>query len=281
MDGERRIAEPVKRNRFFRKDCAAKYRIAARSLAVLFLATTLVRGVIVGGHLEYPGSPWTKLPGEVAGLFGLAAMDIEIAGLAHHDPQDVLATIGVKPGAPLLVFDAKSARKTLQALDWVEQATVTRQYPNKLQIAIVEREPFVVWQYQGKLQVVDQNGKPMTGISASAGNLLLHVVGLGANTAASDLVNQMSATPGLFHEVKAAVRVGERRWDLHMTSGLVIALPERDMSIALKAAETTVLSRSVKALNIARIDYRIPGELAFQAKSPAIQADPTTTSSIQ
>jgi cell division protein FtsQ len=281
MDGERRVAEPVRRNRYYRKDCAAKYRIAARSLAVLFLATALVRGVITGGHLDYPGSPWPKYPGEIAGLFGLAAMDIEIAGLAHHDAQDVLAHIGVKPGAPLLVFDAKKARATLQELDWVESATVTRQFPNKLQIAIVEREPFVVWQYQGTLQVVDQNGKPMTGLSPTAGNLLLHVVGLGANTAASDLVNQMSATPGLFHEVKAAVRVGERRWDLHMNSGLVIALPENNYAVALKAAETTVLSRGIKNLNLARIDYRIPGELAFQAKSAPIPVDPTTTSSIQ
>jgi cell division protein FtsQ len=281
MDGERRVAEPVRRNRFYRNDCAASYRIAARSFAVLLLASTLVRGVVVGGHLDYPGSPWPKLPGEVAGLFGLAAMDIEIAGLAHHEPNEVLNYLGVKPGGPLIGFDAKKARATLQELDWVESATVTRQFPNKLQIAITEREPFVIWQYQGALQVVDQNGKPMTGLSPTSGNLLLQVVGLGANTAAADLVNQMSATPGLFQEVKAAVRVGERRWDLHMNNGLVIALPETDMAIAMKAAETTVLSPAMQGLNVARIDYRIPGQLAYRAKTATIDTDPTTTSSIQ
>ena len=281
MDGERRVAEPVRRNRFYRPDCPPKYRIAARSFAVLFLAATLVRGVVVGGHLDYPGSPWPKLPGEIAGLFGLAAMDIEIAGLAHHEPNEVLNYLGVKPGGPLIGFDSKRARATLQELDWVETATVTRQFPNKLQITITEREPFVVWQYQGKLQVVDQNGKPMSGLSATGSNMQLHVVGLGANTAAADLVNQMSATPGLFQEVKAAVRVGERRWDLHMNNGLVIALPELDMAIAMKAAETTFLSQAMKGLNVARIDYRIPGELAYRAKATATDVDPTITSSIQ
>jgi cell division protein FtsQ len=280
MDGERRIAEPVRQNRFFRPDCAATYRIAARSCAVLLLGASLLRGIVMGGHLDYPGSPWPKLPGEVAGLFGLAAMDIEMAGLSHHDPQDVLRYLDVKPGGPLIGFDAKKARARLQELDWVESASVVRQFPNKLQIAITEREPFVVWQYQNQMQVVDQNGKPMSGIAPTAGNLLLHVVGLGANTAAADLVNQMSATPGLFHEVKAAVRVGERRWDLHMNNGLVIALPETDMAIAMKAAETTVLSPAMKDLDVARIDYRISGELAFRAKS-ATTVDPTTTSSIQ
>jgi cell division protein FtsQ len=283
MDGERRVAEPLRSNRFFRPDCSAKYRIAARSFAVVFLASALVRGIVMGGHLEYPGSPWQKLPGELAGMFGLAAIDIELAGLSHHDPQEVLGYIGVKPGSPLIGFDAKKARAKLQELDWVETATVVRSFPNKLQITVSEREPFVVWQYNGELQVVDQNGKPMSGISATSGNLLLHVVGLGANTEAANLVNQMEATPGIFQELKAAVRVGDRRWDLFMNTGLIISLPEKNMDVALKQAETAFLSNDVKALPLSRMDYRIQNEVAFQAKSitDLPVSDPTTTSSIQ
>ena len=283
MDGERRVAQPLRSNRFFRPDCPAAYRIAARSFAVLFLGAAIVRGVVAGGHLEYAGSPWQKLPGELAGMFGLAAIDIELAGLIHHDPQEVLGYIGVKPGAPLLGFDAKKARTRLQELDWIETATVVRTFPNKLQITISEREPFVVWQHDGQLQVVDQNGKPMSGISASSGNLLLHVVGPGANTEAANLVNQMEATPGLFHDVKAAVRVGDRRWDLFMNTGLIISLPENDMGSALKHAETAFLSSGVKTLPLAKLDYRIVGEVAYQAKSISDLpvSDPTTTSSIQ
>ncbi len=167
MDGERRVAEPVMRNRFFRPDCASRYRIAARGLAVLFLGAAIVRGVVAGGHLDYPGSPWLKMPGQIAGLFGLAATDIELSGLLHHDAAEVLAHIGVKPGGPLIGFDAKKARVRLQELDWIDQATVVRRFPNQLQIAVVEREPFVVWQHKGLMQVVDQKGKPMSGAIGS------------------------------------------------------------------------------------------------------------------
>ncbi len=283
MDGERRVAEPLRSNRFFRPDCPAFYRVAARSFAVLFLAIALGRGIVMGGHLEYAGSPWQKLPGELAGMFGLAAIDIELAGLAHHDAQEVLGYIGVKPGAPLIGFDAKKARMKLQELDWVETATVLRSFPNKLQITVTEREPFVVWQYRGKMQVVDQNGKPMSGIPPTSGNLLLHVVGLGANTEAANLVNQMEATPGLFHEVKAAVRVGDRRWDLFMSTGLIISLPEKNMEGVLLQAESAFLSNDVKVLALSRLDYRIPGEVGFLAKTTIdlSASDPTTTSSIQ
>jgi cell division protein FtsQ len=280
MDGQRRIAEPLRRNRYFRPDCAPRFRIAARSFAVLFLGLVLVRGILVGGHLDYPGSPWLKMPGQIAGLFGLAAIDIELAGLQHHEPGEVLAQIGVKPGGPILGFDAKRARALLEELDWVDSATVVRRFPNQLQILVVEREPFVIWQNHGALQVVDQKGKPMGGTPVNDGNLLLHVVGEGANIAASQLVNQMEVTPSLKQDVKAAVRVGDRRWDLHMNSGLVIALPEVGLEGQLKAIEAAYLAANASALPASYMDFRVAGEVSYRPHA-SIEIDPTTTSSIQ
>jgi cell division protein FtsQ len=283
MDGERRVAEPVKRNRFFRPDCPRKFRIAARGFAVLFLAAAIVRGVVDGGHMIYPGSPWLKMPGQIAGMFGLAAIDIELVGLRNHEPREVLDHIGVRPGGPLIGFDAKKARADLQTLDWVDTATVVRRFPNQLQISIIEREPFVIWQHNGVMRVVDQKGKPMGGPVRNGGNILLHVVGEGANIAASELVNQMEATPGLILEVGAAVRVGDRRWDLHMKNGVVIALPEMDVESSLKMAETAFFAQVTQGLALARLDLRVAGETVFQAASGLTvgAVDPTTTSSIQ
>jgi cell division protein FtsQ len=276
MDGKRRVAEPVKK---VRKDCALRYRIAVRSFAVLFLAAAILRGAVTGGHLDYEGSPWHKAPGKFAELFGLAAIDIEMAGLQHHGPKEVLNQIGVKPGGPMIGFDAKKAREKLQELDWVESATVIRRFPNQLHVTVVERKPFVVWQHNGSINVVDQGGKVMSGISPKSSNVLMHVVGEGANLAASQLVNQMEATPGLLQDVKAAVRVGDRRWNLHMANGIVIALPEHGLENGLKAVESAYLQSVSSGLAVQRMDFRIAGHTVFEAKSPA--TDPTTTSSIQ
>lgn len=282
MDGERRVAESVRRNRYFRPDCASKYRIFARSFAVLFLGAAIVRGVVVGGHLDYPGSPWAKMPGHIAGLFGLAATDIELSGLHLHDPHEVLTKMGVRPGGPLIGFDAKKAKNELQQLDWIDSATVVRRFPNQLQITIVEREPFVVWQHKGALYVVDQKGNTMKG-AVARGNMMLHVVGEGANIAALELVNQMEATPALMLEVKAAVRVGDRRWDLYMKNGVVLALPESDLESALSAAEVAFFSAVVQQNVVSKIDYRVAGEVVYSAANglPIAGIDPTTTSSIQ
>jgi cell division protein FtsQ len=281
MDGERRIAKPVRQNRYFRNDCAFVYRFLARGFAVLFLAAAIVRGVILGGHLDYAGSPWPKLPGKIAGAFGLAAIDIEMAGLRHHEAAEVLSQIGVRPGGSLIGFDAKAARERLQSLDWIESASVVRRFPNQLQVTVAEREPFVIWQNKGRLFVVDRTGTPMSGVPASSGNMMLQVVGEGANTSASNLINQMEATPDLFHDLKAAVRVGDRRWDLFMKDGLTISLPEHGLEASLKLAETTYLTARANQLPVQQLDFRVAGQVIYRASSGDIQFDPTTTSSIQ
>ncbi len=246
------------------------------------MGTAILSGIIGGGHLDYPGSPWLKLPGQVAGLFGLAAIDIRLSGLNHHEPADVLAAIHVRPGGALLGFDAKKAKLNLQSLDWVHSAAVTRSFPNQLSIDIVEREPFVVWQLNGNLQVVDQKGNPMGGLSPAAANVLLQVVGPDANFAAFDLVNQMEATPELFQDVKAAVYVGGRRWNLLMKNGVTLALPEHDLLPALQTAQTAYFSAVAQAGNVQMVDLRVAGEIAFHAADTHLPpVDPRITSSIQ
>jgi len=152
-----------------------------------------------------------------------------------------------------------------------------------LHIEITERAPFVVWQYNGELRVVDRNGKPMDSVLASGVNVLLQVVGEGANTAALELVNQMEATPGLFSEVKAAVRLGNRRWNLMMKNGLRIELPEQDMETALKQADADYASGRLQQLPIQSVSYRFDGQVTYKAQSAMVlvPSDPATTSSLR
>jgi cell division protein FtsQ len=257
--------------------------MAARGFGVLFIGAALLSGVIGGGHLNYPGSPWLKMPGQVAGMFGLAALDIKLSGLRDHEADDVLSAIGVHPGGPLLGFDARNAQKTLETLDWVASASVTRSFPNRLHIEIVEREPFVVWQINKEFKVVDQQGQPMSGVSPATTNMLLHVVGEGANLAAADLVNQIEATPELFLQVQAASYVGGRRWNLLMKNGLVIALPEHGVAPALQMAQNLVFVDVMQSGKVAVLDLRVAGEVAYHVAGPneLLQADPRTTSSLQ
>lgn len=268
MDGERRIAEPLNRRQsaaVARMEMLAHsrgLRFLARSGAVVFLAATLLYGLAAGGHLDFDGSPVQRWPGKFAGMFGLAADDIRITGLVHREPEQVLAAIGVQPGGSLLGFDAGRARRLLEGLDWVATAKVQRLYPNQLEIAVEERAPFAVWQREGEYYVIDSSGFAMSGLDPHRLPSLLLITGEGANMAASALVNHLEATPALKLKVKAAARVGDRRWTLYLGNGVKIALPEEGEEQALKRVADLDQSQHILSKAISMIDLRLPGEMA-------------------
>jgi cell division protein FtsQ len=241
-----------------------RLRIAARAAAVMFLGAVVGTGLIKGGYLDYEGSPWLLLPGKAAGLAGMAAEDITITGLEHHQPETLLAAIGVSPGGSLIGFDAIQARNILENLDWVEHAKVQRVFPNQLAIELKEREPFAIWQRGQSYYVIDASGAAMSGLAAAGLVRLPLVTGEGANAAAAELINQLSAYPDITLQMKAAARVGQRRWTLYLDSGITVQLPEKDWREAIALADELNRTQRILSRGIRSLDLRVPGRVGVE-----------------
>ena len=274
MDGKRRIPGPLVRP--VRKDAHPLLRLATRAGAVAFLAVTWLHGAAIGGHLNYAGSPFLRLPGQFASLFGMAADDVRITGLTLHDPRQVLDAIGVAPGGSLFAFDAQKARAALRNLDWVSQADVQRVFPNSLEIRIVERDAFAIWQIGGHYRVIGRDGTPMSGLTPAELASLPLVTGPGANLAATEFINQLSAMPDLFKRVHAAARVGQRRWNLYLDNGVKIAIPERDDQKALEQLVSLDKAQGILSKGIRGIDLRQAGQMVIALADASAEGDAQT-----
>lgn len=277
MDGQRRVARQMMAQAFSRLErrlTARSARVFVRGFAVLLLGASMLGGAIRGDAFTYPGSPFLNFNGRVASVFGLAADRINISGLQHHDPADVLSHIGVKPGGSLVGFDADEARILLEALDWVADASVRRSFPNRLDVALNEREPFAIWQNAGSYAVIDREGTVMSGLNPLPLRHLPLVTGAGANVAARDYVNQMEAMPGLRQKVQAAARVGGRRWTLYLDNGVKIALPELDVEAALKRVAELDATQNILSKGIREIDLRSKDRIVV-ALAEAVEAGTT------
>ena len=235
------------------------------------MAAAVAYAVVLGGHLE--GGGIERFSGRVAGHFGYAAEDIRISGLEWQSPPAVLAAIGVSPGGSLMGFEPAEARRRLEDLDWVENARVHRRFPNQLEIGIRERRPFAIWQHQGKLQVIDKHGIILSGISAADVLGLPLVTGEGAESAVAELVNHMEAHPGLSSRLKAAGRVGDRRWNLYFDGPVKVLLPEHGLEKALAVLSDMQDRHRLLDKRIAAIDLRVAGAGVL---SPPPVADPAT-----
>ena len=268
MDGQRRIDQPMTRvygrgqlAGFLDLGQTKRIRIVARVSAVLFLGMSILHSILLGGYLNYEGSPWAKVPGKLSGLIGFAADDIRITGLVHQDAAMVLNALGVRPGGSLVGFDATNAKALLENLDWVSTATVQRSFPNKLEISVVERVPFAVWQRAGSYYVIDRSGSAMSNVLPGNLPALPLVTGEGAQFEVAELVNQLEVSTDLSSKVSGAARVGQRRWNLYLDNGITVLLPEENVAGALARLAALESSQHLLSKGVRSVDLRFPGRV--------------------
>jgi cell division protein FtsQ len=234
-------------------------RALSRIFALGFLITVIGYGLVQGEHLDSIDSPDHSLLGRIAPIFGYSAQTIRISGLERRTPEAVLAAIGIEPGSPLFGFDAEQARNLLQNIDWVEKAGIRLVFPNTLEIEITEREPFAIWQREGRYYVIDRTGVAMGADVKSYAGVLPLVTGAGAQLAAYDLFNQLASHRELAAKVKAAARVGGRRWNLYFANNVAVALPEEGVDMALEWIERADRDHRLLSRGIVSVDLRLSG----------------------
>ena len=231
-------------------------RALARTFGCIFLFGTIAFGLVQGRHVEM-ASGQQSLLARVAPIFGYSAQRIRIGGLKLQAPEKVLAALGLEAGSPLLGFDEKTAQRLLRNIDWVEQAEVRRVFPNTLEIDIVERKPFAIWQNGGRYYVIDRTGAAMSLEVESFADALPLVTGNGAQKAAYELFNQLQPHSSLRQKLKAAARVGDRRWTLYFANGVKVALPEKDVDEALSWIEDADAEHELLSKGILSVDLRL------------------------
>ena len=89
------------------------------------------------------------------------------------------------------------ARKRIETLSWVEQATVERRLPDTIVVNVEERRPFAIWQNNGKFVLIDRAGNVVAHQDVANFRNLPLVVGPGAPAAAAPLIDALTARPAL------------------------------------------------------------------------------------
>lgn len=166
----------------------------------------------------------------------------------------MLAIGGVNGRSSLLFLDADTVRAKLKANPWIADATILKLYPGRLQIDIVERTAFALWQQNGRLSVIASDGAVLEPyVSRRFLNLPL-VVGKGADVRAHDFLALLDRYPQVRSVTKAAIFVGERRWNLRLKDGLDVRLPENDVGNALAALSRLDKDEKLFSRDIVAVD---------------------------
>jgi cell division protein FtsQ len=239
---------------------------------VLILLGSAGFGVVKGGHLDAFVEALSDTRNALANSAGFRITTVVINGRKQLSQDEVLAVGGVNGRSSLLFLDAATVRDKLKANPWIADATILKLYPGRLQIDIVERKAFALWQQDGRLAVIADDGAVLEPYVSRRFVTLPLVVGKGADTQAKDFLALLDRYPQVRSVTKAAIYVGQRRWNLRLKDGLDIRLPENDVGNALAALSRLDKEEKLFSRDITAVDMRLPDRLTVQLSEDAAKA---------
>ena len=229
-------------------------------------------GIVKGGHLQDVVAAVSDTRNALANSAGFRITSVAINGRKQLTQDEILAIGGVSGRSSLLFLDADSVRDRLKANPWIADATVLKLYPGRLMIDITERQAFALWQEGGRLSVIADDGAVLEPYVSRRFLTLPLVVGKGAETQARDFLALLARYPQVQAVTKAAIYVGERRWNLRLKDGLDIRLPEQDVGNALAMLSKLDKDDRLFSRDIVAVDMRLPDRLVVQLSDDAAKA---------
>lgn len=261
---------PVRKTRGRKRptpDWARRRRVVAASLLLIALSGT--------AWLWHSGWVERRIASIGEGLLnataqaGLKIGDVLVEGRVRTTRSAILETLGVARGTPILALDPHAAKARLEALPWVLTATVERRLPRIVHIQLTERQPLALWQFEGRLTVIDQAGAVIDQAQSKAFASLPLLVGEGAPIHAADLLDMLKSEPELNAKVTAAVRVRDRRWNVRLAGDIDVRLPEIKAAEAWAELARIQREHSVLSRDVVIIDLRMPDRLVVRTSPDA------------
>src|ERR1051325_5039428 len=281
MDGRGRLAQSVTRLKPRSRPAAASRGLVSRAVrrvplplahlglprftgtvaALLFLSAAAVYGIVKGEHGPAIVSAIKDTADAGANAMGMRIATVSLSGQRQVSREEIFAAAGVTDHSSLLFLDVADARAKLEAIPWIAEATVRKLYPDRLQITITEREAFALWQRDGKVNVIAADGTVLAGKVEPRLASLPFVVGNGAAEKARDFLAVLDRFPAIRDQVRAAIRVADRRWNLRLKNGIDVRLPDTGMERALETLTRLDREKSLLSRDIVAIDLRLPDRL--------------------
>lgn len=237
---------------------------AMTGATIVLIAGTIVTASVYAGVPQFVGTEM----GQVAGRAGFKVKRVEVKGLDRMDSLTVYAVALDQHSMAMPLVDLDKVRGQLLQYGWIQDARISRRWPDTLVVDIVERKPAAVWQNNQKLSLIDGTGVELERVDPAAIPDLPLVIGPNANRQIEDLDQLLDSVPALKPMLAGATWVGNRRWDLRFESGEVLALPEgQDIAAnALKRFARIDGTQRLLGRGFVRFDMRDPSKFVVRLK---------------
>jgi cell division protein FtsQ len=270
-----RRAEPRSRFAFVRTLRRHRRPLAAAAAvaAAAALPVVLWKTGIFAGIGRDVGATVGSIEREARQRLHLPFRNLVIEGNRRTSGEAIRAALGLGPNDGLFAADPWALRGRIERLPWIGRAEVERRLPGTIIVRVVERKAIARFREGEATVLVDEIGALIPIAAEREHQALVLVSGPGAAESAPALLRLLAEEPTLAPRVAAAVRFGNRRWDLIFDDGSVVRLPEGALERAAWR-RFGALERQYALLGraAATYDMRLPDRLVV--KGPVVPPTP-------
>ena len=198
--------------------------------------------------------------------FMLNALSIE--GASDSLNTEIRKILGLD--FPMSYFDLNLAdiRELVLSLPPVENAETHIKGGGILHVKVDEKTPALLLKKEMSFIVLSAHGDYIRSVSSREYFHNLPVItGVGAENAASQATAILKVIDKKLSQVRGLVFVGQRRWNIIMTSGQIIMLPENNPEQAIQKILILDKAEQILSRQIAVFDFRLPSRITLRMPS--------------
>lgn len=234
----------------------------------IFLLLLLLCVVLWQKYSDAVGAYFYDSAKRVSISLGMELKEVSIEGVQNMPTDSLHSFIESEiEGQSLVFLDIELLRMKIENLSWVKEVSIQRLFPDRLFIRIKEHVPQARWQVQGKHYMITEQGEVVSDkVPEKFANLTL-LVGENANFHVPDLRELLSHGTALSDRVIAASWIGDRRWDIYFSNGIIVKLPQDNADEAWSKLQKLAIDELLlEHKNIAIIDMRVSDRLVLRFK---------------
>lgn len=126
---------------------------APLDIRLMNLTASLLFGACLAGLLVAAGWWALRQP-----LFAVGGITVQ-GDVAHNSAATLRANVAPRVAGNFFTLKLETARAAFQDVPWVRQATVRREFPNRLRVVLQEHQPVALWGDESESKMVNSFGE--------------------------------------------------------------------------------------------------------------------------
>ena len=185
-----------------------------------------------------------------------------VEGLERISRGEIERVLGLPRHGSVLDLSTAEIRDAVESLPWIASAEVRIGLPDRIHLFIVEETPVALWWTGNRWWFVNDTGEGFTSAEQGAPSFgLPRVVGERAGSAVGEVRAMLAGHSRLFDGQSIFERIGGRRWNVRLPTGILLMLPEREPLRALDWLRGSGLLEQFSGRDVAVIDLRDPSRV--------------------